>query len=151
MKEVKIFSLMFFPPANQFVLTLVEETESRIIPIWIGVAEGNILRMKIKNLKTQRPLTHDLIGSIFEECNISPQKIIINDLNNNTYYALIDLSRGEKTRMIDARPSDAIVLSVIKNIPIFIEEKVLAQCPLIPKPISDTDVSQFKQELSKLK
>lgn len=150
MKEVKIFSLMYFPPVNQFVVTLVEESESRIIPIWIGIAEGNALHLKIKNTKSPRPLTHDLLGNILDELNITPQKIVINDLKNNTYHALLELAHNGKTFNIDTRTSDALVLSVLKNIPVFIEEKVLEQCPYIPKPISENDISKFKTEMANL-
>ncbi|MFC1667873.1 bifunctional nuclease family protein [Chlamydiota bacterium] len=147
MKEVKIFSLLFFPPANQFVVTLVEESESRIIPIWIGIAEGNALHIKMKNIETPRPLTHDLLGSILDTAQFSIKRIVINDLKNSTYFASIELSSKRKKYSIDARPSDALVLAVGKNIPIFIRENVLKQCPVIPKPISQKDVDTFKEEM----
>lgn len=141
---------MFFPPANQFVVTLLEETESRIIPIWIGIPEGNALHLKIKKKKTPRPLTHDLLMTIMDTFSVSVKKVIISDLKSNTYYARLEVQSNGKTLEIDTRPSDAFVLSVTKKIPIFIEESVLSHCPHIPKPISQEDIDKFNNEVSTL-
>ncbi len=151
LKAAKIYSLILIPPLAQYVVTLEEMDGSRLVPIWIGVNEGNSIAMILQGEKFKRPLTHDLMANILKELGAEIEKIIINDLRENAYYAIIALKRGDKTLSIDSRPSDAIALAVRTNSPIFIDEKVLSLCPVINKPISKEEIKNFEQEMENLR
>ena len=151
MKLTKIYSLIFIPPLAQYVVTLEEADGSRLIPIWIGISEGASIAMVLEGEKFKRPLTHDLTVNLVRTLGGSLEKIIISDLKENAYYATIILKQGERSLEIDSRPSDAIALAVRTGAPIFVEEKVLALCPVINKPISEDEVKNFEKEIENLR
>lgn len=151
LKPAKIYSLIFIPPLAQYVVTLEEVGGTRLVPIWIGINEGNAIAMFIQGEKFHRPLTHDLLANILKDVGAKVEKIVISDLKENAYYAVITIKQNGKTHEIDSRPSDAMALAVRTNSPIFIDEKVLDLCPVINKPISEEDVKKFKDELRNLR
>ena len=151
LKEAKIFSLVLIPLLGQYVVTLEEVSGQRLIPIWIGVNEGNAIGLKLQGEQLPRPMTHDLISNILGALSIKVEKIIVTDLRDGTYYASITLTNGTKRLEIDARPSDAMALAVRTSTPIYVDEKVLKKCPVIMKPISEEEVDKFKQNLQSLK
>ena len=151
MKKVKIFSLILMPQIQQYIVILEELTGTRLVPIWIGVNEGNAIALHMEKHKLPRPMTHDLIADIFNTTGIKIDKVVINDLKDNTYYATIHMKSNAKIHLIDARPSDSIALAVRTGSPIYIDEKVLDKCPIIRKPITDTEVKDFKTKLKSLK
>ena len=150
-KEAKIFSLVLIPLLGQYVLTLEEVGGQRLVPIWIGVNEGNAIGLKLQDEKLPRPMTHDLMNNMFKALGIKVERILISDLRDGTYYAVIFLMAGSRRYEIDARPSDALALAVRSETPIFVGEKVLKKCPVIMKPISEDEVEKFKQNLQNLK
>ena len=150
-KEAKIFSLVLIPLLGQYVLTLEEVGGQRLVPIWIGVNEGNAIGLKLQDEHLPRPMTHDLMGSMLKQLGVKVERITISDLRNGTYYAVITLNNGARRCEIDSRPSDAMALAVRTNTPIFVDEKVLKKCPVIMKPISEEEVEKFKQNLQNLK
>lgn len=150
-KPAKIYSLIFIPPLAQYVVTLEEVDGTRLVPIWIGINEGNAIAMVLQGEKFHRPLTHDLLANILKDVGAEVEKIVISDLKENAYYAIITIKQNGKTYEIDSRPSDAMALAVRTNSPIFINEKVLKLCPVINKPISEEDVKKFKEELKGLR
>ena len=135
----------------QYVVTLEEADGSRLIPIWIGISEGASIAMVLEGEKFKRPLTHDLTVNLIKALGGSLEKIIISDLKENAYYATLILKQGERSLEIDSRPSDAIALAVRTGAPIFVEEKVLALCPVINKPISEDEVKNFEKEIENLR
>ena len=151
MKLTKIYSLIFIPPLAQYDVTLEEADGSRLIPIWIGISEGASIAMVLEGEKFKRPLTHDLTVNLIKALGGSLEKIIISDLKENAYYATLILKQGERSLEIDSRPSDAIALAVRTGAPIFVEEKVLALCPVINKPISEDEVKNFEKEIENLR
>lgn len=150
MKLAKIYSLIFIPPLAQYVVTLEEVDGSRLVPIWIGISEGASIAMVLEGEKFTRPLTHDLSVNLINSLGGSIEKVVISDIRDNAYYAVIALKQGDKTLDIDSRPSDALALAVRTNVPIFIEEKVLEFCPVINKPITEDEVRNFKKEMENL-
>ncbi len=150
-KEAKIFSLVLIPLLGQYVLTLEEVGGQRLVPIWIGVNEGNAIGLKLQDEKLPRPMTHDLMNNMLKALGIKVERILISDLRDGTYYAVIFLMAGSRRYEIDARPSDAMALAVRSETPIFVGEKVLKKCPVIMKPISEEEVEKFKQNLQNLK
>ncbi len=151
LKEAKIFSLVLIPLLGQYVVTLEEVGGQRLIPIWIGVNEGNAIGLRLQGEQLPRPMTHDLITNILSSLGVKVERIVVTDLKDGTYYAAIVLNSGARRFEIDSRPSDAMALAVRTTTPIFIDEKVLKKCPVIMKPISDEEVEKFKQNLQALK
>lgn len=151
LKAAKIYSLIFIPPLAQYVVTLEEIDGSRLVPIWIGMGEGNSIAMVLQGEKFHRPLTHDLMINVMKDVGAEIEKIVISDLKENNYYALIILRQAGKTLSVDSRPSDAIALAVRTNSPIFIDDKVLSLCPVINKPISEDEIRNFEREMENLR
>ena len=151
LKEAKIFSLVLIPLLGQYVVTLEELEGQRLVPIWIGVNEGNAIGLKLQDEQLPRPMTHDLMENIFKSLGVKVERIVVTDPKEGTYYALITLKNGTRRYEIDCRPSDAMALAVRTSTPIYVDEKVLKKCPVIMKPISDEDVDKFKGDLQNLK
>jgi bifunctional DNase/RNase len=151
LKEAKIFSLVLIPLLGQYVVTLEEMGGQRLIPIWIGVNEGNAIGLKLQGEQLPRPMTHDLMSSMLEVLKVRVERIVVTDLREGTYYAAITLNAGSQRFEIDSRPSDAMALAVRMATPIFVDEKVLKKCPVIMKPITEDEVAKFKKDLQGLK
>ena len=150
-KEAKIFSLVLIPLLGQYVLTLEEVGGQRLVPIWIGVNEGNAIGLKLQDERLPRPMTHDLMSNLLKQLGAKVERVTISDLRGGTYYAVISLANGVRKMEIDARPSDALALAVRTSTPIFVDEKVLKKCPVIMKPITEDEVEKFKSHLQNLK
>jgi bifunctional DNase/RNase len=124
--EVKIGALIMDPNTNNPIVVLKGVDSESILPIWVGAYEANAIALEIEKIVPQRPMTHDLLRNLIIETGLKIQRVIINDLRDNTFYALIEMS-GEKgnTITLDARPSDAIALALRLDCAIFVEQKVL--------------------------
>jgi len=109
---------------SQFVF-LREKQGTRSFPIVIGAFEALEISRKLKEIPMARPLTHDLIGSVFKTLDWTLERIVVNDLRQSTFFALLVLKNGEEVRSVDCRPSDAIALALQVRCPIFVEESVL--------------------------
>ena len=149
-KEARIFSLVLIPLLGQYVVTLEEVGGQRLIPIWIGVTEGNAISLKLQGEQLPRPMTHDLMATALQALGATVDRIVIVDLKDGTYYAAIDVTAGGAAHRLDARPSDAMALAVRLNTPIFVDDKVWKKCPVIMKPITDTEAEKFKRELQSM-
>ena len=146
-KEAKISSVVSLFPLPQYVVVLEDLEKTKLVPIWIGVNEGNAIALEMQGEKFPRPLTHDLMVNIFKILHAEVEKIVISDLKDNSYYALIYMKCDGKTMTIDARPSDSLALAVRVHCPIFIDEKVLKKCPRIEGPITKDEIEKFKDTL----
>jgi bifunctional DNase/RNase len=123
--EMTIKGLMIDPITNLPIVILRDKDGQRVLPIWVGVAEANAIALQIENVTTPRPMTHDLLRNVITDLNARIQKIVVSDLKENTFYALIYLQAGEDQVAIDARPSDAIALALRAKAPIFVEDHVI--------------------------
>jgi hypothetical protein len=146
-KEAKISSVVSLFPLPQYVVVLEDVEKTRLVPIWIGVHEGNAIALEMQGEKFPRPLTHDLMVNLLKTLGAEIEKVVITDLKNNSYYALIYVKHGGKTIAVDARPSDSLALAVRINCPIYIDEKVLRKCPLIDSSITEDEIKKFKENL----
>src|SRR3989338_7204119 len=146
-KEAKIVSVVSLFPLPQYVVVLEDVEKTRLVPIWIGVNEGNAIALEMQGEKFPRPLTHDLIVHFLEALRATVDKVVISDLKDSSYYALIHLKPQGKTLEIDARPSDSLAIAVRVRCPIYIDEKVLKKCPKIEGAISQDEIEKFKEEL----
>ena len=135
-------------PSQKPILLLKEEKGNRYLPIWIGPYEASAIALELSNIKTPRPMTHDLIINIINNLNISVDNIEITDIKNNTFYAIINIkNKDRKIIKIDSRPSDAIATAVRIKCDIFVAEHVLVSGGLKIQSI-DEEVKKFKEFLN---
>jgi uncharacterized protein len=140
--EVKIGALIMDPNTNTPIVVLKGVSSETVLPIWVGAFEANAIALEIEKIAPQRPMTHDLLRNLIVECNLSASRVIITDLLENTFYALIELNdKNGDAVSLDARPSDAIALALRLDCPIFVRQNVLdlsaSSNPL--EPDSSTD------------
>jgi len=113
------------PNSNTPIVVLKGVESENILPIWVGAFEANAIALEIEKISPQRPMTHDLLRNFIIETGYKVEKIVISDLRDNTFYAVIELSGGKEDKLVfDARPSDAIALALRTDCPIFVEERV---------------------------
>jgi bifunctional DNase/RNase len=122
---VELHKIIITETSEEQIVILKEKEGERQVPIVIGIYEAAALDRKIKNAKTPRPLTHDLIEGIMKSLEAQLTKIVVTDLRNNTFYAKLTLKCNGKEVEVDSRPSDALVLAVQFKAPVYIAEKVL--------------------------
>ncbi len=122
--EVKVSGLAL-DAANTPVVLLKEIDGDRVLPIWIGHAEASSIAMVLEGVKTERPLTHDLLKSIVTALHVKVTRIFISDLKDNTFYAKIFLESNSSIFSIDARPSDSIALALRIGAPIFVADEIM--------------------------
>ena len=123
--EMTIKGLMIDPITNMPIVILKDKEGDRVLPIWVGVFEANAIALQIENISTPRPMTHDLLRNILSEIEADVQRIVVCELKENTFYAMIYLDREGQTMAVDARPSDAIALALRTKAPIFVEDDVV--------------------------
>jgi uncharacterized protein len=123
--EMVIKGLMIDPITNMPIVILRDKEGQRVLPIWVGAFEANAIALQIENVDTPRPMTHDLLRNVIHDLKGSVQKIVVSDLRENTFYALIHLTVNGEPLAIDARPSDAIALALRTSAPIYVEDHVI--------------------------
>ena len=124
--EVKVGALIMDPNSSTPIVVLKGVDSEAILPIWVGAYEANAIALEIEKIVPQRPMTHDLLRNLIIETGFRVERVTVNDLLENTFYALIDLidDKGQ-TVSLDARPSDAIALALRSDCPIYVAQKVL--------------------------
>lgn len=128
---MSIKGLMLDPVSNSPIVVLKDGEEKIFLPIWVGIFEANAIALKLENIATPRPMTHDLLRSVIQEMDGEVTRIEINDLRDSTFYAQIHLTIAGRGVVIDARPSDAIALALRTDAPIFVDQHVLDQAQTI--------------------
>jgi len=123
--EMLIKGLMVDPVTNMPIIVLRDREGQRVLPIWVGVFEANAIALQIENIATPRPMTHDLLRNVIGDLNAKVQRVVISDLRENTFYAMIYVAVGEDVVAVDSRPSDAIALALRTQAPILVEEHVI--------------------------
>jgi hypothetical protein len=123
--EMVIKGLMVDPITNMPIIVLRDKEGGRVLPIWVGVFEANAIALQIENIATPRPMTHDLLRNVIADLNGRVDRVVVSDLRDNTFYALIYVSLGPELVAVDARPSDAIALALRTQAPIFVEDTVI--------------------------
>lgn len=123
--EMTIKGLMVDPITNVPIIILRDKDGQRVLPIWVGVFEANAIALQIENVSTPRPMTHDLLRNVIHDLKAEIRKIVVSDLKENTFYALIHLEVNGEALAVDARPSDAIALALRARAPIFVEDRVI--------------------------
>jgi uncharacterized protein len=148
--EMTIKGLMIDPITNMPIIILRDEAGGRVLPIWVGIFEANAIALQIENITTPRPMTHDLLRNVIRDLNGTVQKIVVCDLKDNTFYALIYVAIGEDVTAIDARPSDAIALALRASAPIFVEESVIDNAKTVDVGTERADAERLQKWLEGL-
>jgi uncharacterized protein len=123
--EMTIRGLMLDPVTNSPIVILKDVSSEAVLPIWVGVYEANAIALEIEKVSTPRPMTHDLIKNVLTGLETQVHKVVVTELREDTFYAVIWLERSGEVISIDSRPSDALALALRMDCPIFVEELVL--------------------------
>jgi bifunctional DNase/RNase len=152
MVHVRIASLALDPRSNQPVVVLKplddEPGHGRLLPIWIGHPEATAILLAVEGVETPRPMTHDLLCSILETLDAYVDRVEITRVEEGTFFAALVLRGEERTRIVDARPSDSIALAVRTGAPIYVAEEVLNAAAVSDEPLDeDAEVEEFRRFL----
>jgi uncharacterized protein len=149
---MKVRGLALDPVSNTPIIILRDEEEKRSLPIWVGIFEANAIALELEKISTPRPMTHDLIKNILESVEAKVEKIVVNDLRENTFFALIHLRLGDEEITVDSRPSDAIALALRVGAPIFVDEDVVRRAKSVEvAPKESDDQEKLKEWLENIK
>jgi bifunctional DNase/RNase len=125
--EMKIRGLMMDPVTNMPIVVLKDVGSDMVLPIWVGIYEANAIALEIEKVTTPRPMTHDLIKNLLIGLDTQVHKIVVTELREDTFFAVIWLERDGRIISVDSRPSDALALAVRTKAPIFAHEDVIAE------------------------
>jgi bifunctional DNase/RNase len=148
--EMTIKGLMVDPITNMPIIILRDKDGQKVLPIWVGVFEANAIALQIENIQTPRPMTHDLLRNVIQDLHAAVEKIVVCDLRDNTFYALIHLQTPTGPVAIDARPSDAIALALRTRAPILVEERVIDNAKSVDFANEKQDADRLQQWLESL-
>ena len=148
--EMSIKGLMVDPVTNTPIVILRDKEGQKVLPIWVGMFEANAIALQIENIATPRPMTHDLLRNVIHDLKAEVQKIVVCDLQEDTFYALIYLELNGGTVAIDARPSDAIALALRTRAPIFVEDSVIDNAKTVDFTTEKADADRLHQWLESL-
>jgi len=151
MIEMHVGGLGFDPRNLSPLVLLRDQEEMNFLPIWIGIFEAAAIAMELQNVKPPRPMTHDLLKSFIEKLGATIQRVVINDIKEGTFYASIEVAKDKKIIKMDARPSDAIALSVRSKTPIFVSEVVMMQAKLVNAEKDADETAKFKEFIANMK
>jgi len=129
--EMKVRGLALDPLSNMPIIILKDEEDKRSLPIWVGIFEANAIALELEKIATPRPMTHDLIKNILETLEARVLKVVVTDLKENTFFAVLHVQLGETEYTVDSRPSDAIALALRVAAPIYVDEDVVRKAKSI--------------------
>lgn len=149
--EMKIRGLMMDPVTNMPIVILKDVNSNTILPIWVGVYEANAIALEIEKVATPRPMTHDLIKSLLRGLQTGVKKVVVNDLKDDTFYAVIWLERNGEVISIDSRPSDALAVALRLDCPIYVEDSVLKSSKVaasVSDKVTNEELRRWLENLS---
>ncbi|HKH74888.1 MAG TPA: bifunctional nuclease family protein [Vicinamibacterales bacterium] len=148
--EMSIKGLMVDPITNMPIVILKDKLGERVLSIWVGIFEANAIALQIENVSTPRPMTHDLLRNVIADLEGSVDRVVVSDLKDNTFFAIIHLTvRGERIA-VDARPSDAIALALRTRSPILVEESVIDNAKTVDFTAEPGDNARLQKWLESL-
>lgn len=148
--EMVIKGLMVDPITNMPIVILRDAEGDRVLPIWVGVFEANAIALQIENIATPRPMTHDLLRNVLRDLKAEVEKVVVSDLRDATFFALIHLQVSGERVAVDARPSDAIALALRTQAPIFVEEHVIDSAKTVDFSAEKPDSERLQRWLESL-
>jgi hypothetical protein len=128
--EVRIRGLMMDPATNMPIVVLKDVASDAVMPIWVGIFEANAIAIEIEKVTAPRPMTHDLTRNLIRDLNAQLERVVITELKNDTFLAVLFLKQGDEPLAVDARPSDAIALALRADCPIYVAEQVMQTAKL---------------------
>ena len=143
-----------FDPKNMSPIVLLRDTEERnFLPIWIGMFEAAAIAMELQDFKPPRPMTHDLLIKFADNLGAKIDRVVINEINDNTFFAVVDLIKGENSEKIriDARPSDAIAIAVRSKSSIFVSESVMMKAKMVNAEKDEKETEKFNSFIDNIK
>lgn len=147
---MKIRGLMMDPVTNMPIVIL-KDSGSNVLPIWVGIYEANAIALEIEKVSTPRPMTHDLIKTLLTGLDTGIRKVVVNELKDDTFYAVIWLDRNGELISVDSRPSDALALALRLDCPIYVEESVLNSTKVTNQAsnrVNDQDLRRMLENLN---
>ncbi len=150
LSEMVIKGLMVDPVTNMPIVILRDKDGERVLPIWVGIFEANAIALQIENVATPRPMTHDLLRNVIRDLNGAVMKVVVSDLKDTTFFALIYVDVGGEVVAIDARPSDAIALALRTQAPIFVEDHVIDSAKSVDLKPEAADADRLQRWLESL-
>ncbi len=135
--EVRIRGLMMDPATNMPIIMLKDVGSDAVIPIWVGIFEANAIASEIEKISAPRPMTHDLARNMMRHLNSQLERVVITEIKDDTFYAVLWLCQQGEPVVIDARPSDAIALALRADCPIYVSEQVMQSAKLNPASSSE--------------
>ena len=149
--EMKIRGLMMDPVTNMPIVILKDMSGNAVLPIWVGVYEANAIALEIEKVSTPRPMTHDLIKQLLLGLNTALRKVVVSELRDDTFYAVIWLDRDGDLIGVDSRPSDALALALRLDCPIYVEESVLKsskQASAVTEKVNNEELRRWLEGLN---
>lgn len=150
MIELNLVGVRVELPTNQPIVLLREREGERYLPIWIGAMEATAIAFALQGIVTARPMTHDLLKNVLEEVGVRVDRIVITELREGTFYAVIQMQQNGSSYEVSSRPSDAIALAVRVNVPIFANEEVLTEASIVIKDDEEQEVEKFREFLDQV-
>jgi bifunctional DNase/RNase len=148
--EVKVRGLMIDPVSQMPIIILKNDGGDQVLPIWVGIFEANAIAMELEKIVSPRPMTHDLLKNVIDELSGGMEKVVITDLRDNTFYALIHIHGRDGIMLVDARPSDAIAIALRAGVPIHIEERVMEQSSSTGEDSAAEEAERLRRWLEKI-
>ncbi len=149
--EMKIRGLMMDPMTNMPMVVLKEVSGSSILPIWVGIYEANAIALEIEKVLTPRPMTHDLIKLLLTGLETGVRKVVVSDLKDDTYYAVIWLEKEGELISVDSRPSDALAIALRLDCPIYVDDTVLKTSKAagsVSEKVNDAEIRRWLENLN---
>jgi len=150
MIEMNLVGVRVELPTNQPIVLLKEKEGERFLPIWIGAMEATAIAFALQGIVTARPMTHDLMKNLLEETGVRVDRIVITELRDGTFYAVIQMQANGSTYEVSSRPSDAIALAVRVNVPVFANEDVLTEASIVIRDDEEQEVEKFREFLEQV-
>ena len=148
--EMEIKGLMLDPNTNVPIVILRDLDDQVFLPIWIGIFEANAIALRLEDVDTPRPMTHDLLRTAIDRLGAQVHKVVISDLQDNTFYAVIHVQNGGEAMALDARPSDALALALRAEAPIYVLKPVLDKAQAVDLATQSTDEDKLKKWLEEI-
>ena len=148
--EMHIRGLMIDPLTNMPIVVLKDVASDAVLPIWVGIFEANAIALELEKTTTPRPMTHDLLRNVTRGLNAVVRKVVVSELRDDTFYAVIWMEQDGETVAIDSRPSDAIALALRWDCPIYASHAVLENAKQVAEGPRNVNAEEMRRWLENL-
>src|SRR6476646_194299 len=148
--EMQIRGLMIDPLTNMPIIVLKDVASDTVLPIWVGIFEANAIALELEKTATPRPMTHDLMQNMTSNLNAEVRKVVVSELSDDTFYAVIWMDHAGETVAMDARPSDAIALALPWDCPIYVNREVLESSRQAATGVQSVNADEMRRWLENL-